>query len=139
MMSHAGEVGSPAGTKPMIGMQHAYRLLFLLVLNLSLCRHLSAEDSAETTSAATEKHWAFVPPVAVVPPSLPDGSSTENPVDALIVAKLRELQIKQVGSASRPELLRRVTFDLTGLPPTTSEREAFLADPSARAWDKVVD
>ena len=55
-----------------------------------------------------------------------DSDRPMNPVDAFILAKLRELKIKQVGPASKPELLRRVTYDLTGLPPTTSELEAFL-------------
>jgi hypothetical protein len=100
--------------------------------------HLLAVDPAATGSAAQKTHWAFLPP-APVPPPLLQGRKMQSPIDAFVVAKLRELRIKQVAPASKPELLRRVTFDLTGLPPTASELEDFLADRSPGAWEKVVD
>jgi hypothetical protein len=106
---------------------------------LLLCRYLSTADSTVTNSATAARHWSFVSPVAVAPPAMPDGRQLENPIDAFVLAKLRELNISQVAPASKSELLRRVTYDLTGLPPTTAELKAFLSDPSPGAWDKVVD
>lgn len=120
-------------------MQVTYRLPLLLLLIRLLCHHLSGAESSKTNSERLQKHWSFVPPVAVAPPALPDGTQAENPIDAFILAKLHELDIHQIGPASKPELLRRVTYDLTGLPPTTSELKAFLSDHSADAWDRVVD
>jgi hypothetical protein len=96
-------------------------------------------DSATTNSAPPERHWSFIPPAPVAPPRLPGEKPTENPVDAFVQSKLRELKIRQVGAASKGELLRRVTYDLTGLPPTPGELAEFLADHSPRAWEKVVD
>lgn len=107
-------------------------LMFLLVVG----RVMGGEESK---SAKAQKHWAFLPPGSVAPPALPEGQRAENPIDAFILAKLSELRIPQVGLASRSELLRRVTYDLTGLLPSSSELKAFLVDASDRAWDKVVD
>src|SRR5205814_8833390 len=81
----------------------------VLALTVLFCGHLSGAESSKTNSAALERHWSFVPPVAVAPPSLPDGKRPENPIDAFVLAKLRELHIQQAGLASKAELLRRVT------------------------------
>jgi hypothetical protein len=113
--------------------------VLLPVLVLALPRHCAFAETSETKAAPPGKHWAFVPPAPVSPPSLPDGSQAANPIDAFILAKLRALSIKQVGPASKSERLRRVTYDLTGLLPATSDLKAFLADDSAQAWEKVVD
>lgn len=136
-MSHSVEFQS--GQAPNLGMRAAGRWALLLGLTLLVCRPVGALDSFLTNSATAEKHWAFVPPGPVAPPALPKGQQMANPIDAFILAKLGELKIQQVGPASKSELLRRGRHDLTGLPPTTSELTEFLADHSARAWDKVVD
>jgi hypothetical protein len=68
-----------------------------------------------------------------------NGSAFANPIDAFVFAKLAELNIKPVAPAKKAELLRRVTYDLTGLPPTREELEIFLADHSPEAWERVVD
>lgn len=107
----------------------------LLLLFVSL-RLAGAEDSAK---AQREKHWSFLPLRAVHPPVVAGQKATENPIDSFIAAKLRELHIEQGGPASKAELLRRVTHDLTGLPPTPSDLEAFAADDSSTAFEKVVD
>ncbi|MEO8426088.1 MAG: DUF1549 and DUF1553 domain-containing protein [Verrucomicrobiota bacterium] len=138
-MSPSAKADPPTGKRPNIGMRPGNRLPLLLALTILLCRHLSAADPSTANSAALGKHWSFVAPVPVVPPPLPNGKQMENPIDALILAKLRDQKIKQVGPAPKPELLRRVTYDLTGLPPTTSELKAFLGDRSDQAWGKVVD
>ncbi len=82
--------------------------------------------------------WAFEPVRKVEPPADPDGWSA-NPVDRFIRAKLRERGLRPAGPADRRTLIRRVTFDLTGLPPTPEEVADFLADRSPTAYEKVVD
>ncbi|MFG0264046.1 MAG: PSD1 and planctomycete cytochrome C domain-containing protein [Rhodopirellula sp. JB055] len=86
------------------------------------------------------EHWAFQPPVKVTPPSA--GGSIENatnPIDAFVLAKLEEHGLRLNPPADKRTLLRRVTFDLIGLPPTPEEIDAFLADDSPDAFARVVD
>ncbi len=105
--------------------------LFFALLPAALCAE---------AKRATATHWAFVPPAPIRPPSISNSvAQVENPIDAFIRAKLSELGIRPVGPASKAELLRRVTYDLTGLPPTPSELQGFLADHSDHAWESVVD
>jgi hypothetical protein len=75
---------------------------------------------------------------AVVRPPLPDGPES-NPIDRFINAELRSRGLKAVGPADKSSLLRRVYMDLIGIPPTAAEQEAFLADDSTDAYEKVVD
>ncbi|WP_442511167.1 PSD1 and planctomycete cytochrome C domain-containing protein [Novipirellula sp. SH528] len=95
------------------------------------------------------KHWAFQPPVKVTPPAIahmsPRGSEDRqqndapNPIDAFILAKLHSEGLRPNPPADKRTLLRRATFDLIGLPPTSEEIDAFLADDSADAFAHVVD
>jgi hypothetical protein len=85
-----------------------------------------------------KKHWSFEPVRAVEPPPDPSGWST-NDIDQFVRAKLRERDVQPTATADKRTLLRRVTFDLTGLPPTPEEVGAFLADQSPEAFAKVVD
>lgn len=92
--------------------------------------------------AEWQEHWSFEPPVKR---PLPDVSHTrhagwpENPVDSFILAKLYDEGMEPSPPADRASLLRRVTLDLTGLPPTIEEIDAFLADDSPDAYERVVD
>ena len=97
-----------------------------------------AANPRQNLAAPARSHWAFVPPASIIPPGV-GGGVAANPIDAFILAKLREKKIEPVDGASRPELLRRVTYDLTGLPPTPSELKEFLEDSSSSAYEKVVD
>lgn len=74
----------------------------------------------------------------VVRHALPD-SPEGNPIDRFLNAELRNRGIRAVGAAERPTLLRRVYLDLIGIPPSPADLDAFLADPSADAYEKVVD
>jgi len=85
--------------------------------------------------AVYQKHWAFEPLVKAIP----DGTSSANPIDAFVADKLREHGMRFSPEASPETLLRRVTLDLTGLPPTLEEMRAYQADPSPRAYERVVD
>jgi hypothetical protein len=85
------------------------------------------------------EHWAFVPPVR---PSLPRVSTPQwsrTPVDHFVLARLDAERLRPRDAADRAALLRRVTFDLTGLPPTLAELDAFLADTRPDAYERVVD
>ena len=90
--------------------------------------------------AAWGKHWSFEP---LISPLIPEPSFSEvsirNPIDAFVQAKLAEKQLRPSDEAARHTLIRRVTMDLTGLPPAPNDVHDFLADPSADAYEKVVD
>ncbi|MBX3443780.1 MAG: PSD1 domain-containing protein [Planctomyces sp.] len=89
------------------------------------------EDAADDP----KQHWAFQSPTR------PDvaGPESANPIDRLIEAKRRERGLEPVPAADPATLLRRVHFDLLGLPPTREELQSFLADPSEAAYRRVVD
>ena len=87
--------------------------------------------------AAWETHWAYLPPVKV---DLPEANTpSTNPIDAFIQAKLDANQLVASNQANRVTLIRRVYFDLIGLPPTTAQVDAFLSDDSENAYAKVVE
>jgi hypothetical protein len=85
-----------------------------------------------------EEHWAWKRPVRPRVPVI-GGKQTANPIDAFIRAKLKEAGLAPAPPATREQLIRRVTFDLTGLPPTPEEIDGFVKDRSPKAWEKVVD
>src|SRR5258708_3242282 len=91
------------------------------------------------TLAATKRPalWSQLP---VVRPAVPTGVTTSsNPIDAFVAAQLKGKGLQPPGPAHKRTLLRRVYFDLIGLPPTPAEQEAFLKDESLKAYEKVVD
>jgi uncharacterized protein DUF1549/uncharacterized protein DUF1553/cytochrome c len=85
------------------------------------------------------KHWAFQPVKEPAIPAVKDQSWVVSSIDAFILARLEAKGLLPAPKADRRTLVRRVTFDLTGLPPTPEEIEAFLADNSPDAFAKVVD
>jgi Protein of unknown function (DUF1553)/Protein of unknown function (DUF1549)/Concanavalin A-like lectin/glucanases superfamily/Planctomycete cytochrome C len=89
--------------------------------------------------AKWEQHWAFVPPVRRPLPQTKLQGWARNGIDAFILARLEREGLKPSSEATREALIRRVTLDLTGLPPTPAEIDAFLGDPSPDAYEKVVD
>ena len=86
--------------------------------------------------AAYEPHWAFVAPVAVEPPAV-DGDLL--PIDRFIQSRLATAGIRPSPRAAKPTLIRRVTLDLTGLPPSPLEVDAFVNDSRPDALERVVD
>ena len=106
---------------------------------LSLVTWLGIAFLVGSLGHADERFWAFQPPAE--PPSvvLEDSSWAATPLDTLVLAKLEKKQLRPALPADRRTLLRRVTFSLTGLPPTLDEVEAFLADDSPHAFTRVVD
>jgi hypothetical protein len=95
-------------------------------------------QAVASTTFRPEKHWAFQPVKVTPPPPDPTGWA-ETPVDRYIAAGLRRQHLSPVGPAEPRALIRRVTFDVTGLPPTPEETEAFARDPSPDAYARLVD
>ena len=89
--------------------------------------------------AKWERHWAWLAPKRPVVPELQDKSWARSPIDSFVLARLERANLKPSPEADKATLLRRVTFDLTGLPPTRSELDSFLADKSPGAYEKRVD
>ena len=89
--------------------------------------------------AEGKKYWAFQPIQSPTPPKVKNEKWVKSPVDRFILAKLEEKSIPAPALAAKRTLLRRATFDLTGLPPGLTEIEDFLADNSQDAFAKVVD
>ena len=85
------------------------------------------------------KHWAYQPLRNVAPPAENEPEWNRTAVDRFLRAKLREKGLHPLARTDRRTLLRRVTFNLTGLPPTAAETDAFLADASPSAFEKVVE
>jgi len=83
-------------------------------------------------------HWAFEPVKDHLVP-LPDGFDIRTPVDAFIAERLTKHGLRFSPRANRETLIRRITYDLTGLPPTATEVEAFVDDETPQAWAKLVD
>ena len=86
--------------------------------------------------AEYKRHWSFEAPVKAEPPAVKGPVSS--PIDAFIQARLAAEKLSAAPEASKETLIRRVTLDLTGLPPTLAEIDAFLADTSPDAYEKVV-
>ena len=85
--------------------------------------------------ATYEKHWAFIPPTQPTPPV----SKSLNPIDAFVELPLQQSDLTPSPQADKATLLRRVSLDLIGLPPTDSELAEFLADTSSDAYEKAVN
>ncbi|WP_339700720.1 PSD1 and planctomycete cytochrome C domain-containing protein [Algoriphagus aquimarinus] len=89
--------------------------------------------------AKYEPHWAFVPPKSSKLPEIDQKSWPRNEVDYFILAKLEESEMNPNEESDKEALLKRVSLDLTGLPPTLEMMDAFLADNSSDAYEKLVD
>jgi mono/diheme cytochrome c family protein len=100
----------------------------------------SAPDSAVTSAEVqARKHWAFIAPVRPTVPAPKRAGWVRNPIDAFILARLERQNLQPSPEAGGATLLRRLSLDLIGLPPTSAELDAFLADQSANAYEKQVD
>ena len=96
--------------------------------------------SARSITDKDRSHWAFQPLVRVQPPAIQNQKSNiQNPIDWFILASLSTNRLDLAPPASREQLIRRVTFDLIGLPPTPEEIEAFAKDSSPATYEKLID
>ena len=91
------------------------------------------------TLADPRDHWSFRPLASAAPPPIIAADWPRQPVDRFILHRLEQAGLRPAREADRVEWLRRVTFDLTGVPPTPEEATSFLRDHSASAFERVVD
>jgi hypothetical protein len=89
--------------------------------------------------AEYELHWSFIPPQRPQPPKVKNTSWVRNPIDNFIAARLESTGLSAADEADRRTLARRVSLDLTGLPPKPELVEAFVADKSSDAYEKLVE
>ena len=107
-------------------------------------RQLSAEQIGVLKrwieqGAGWQKHWSLIPPQQPVLPVVKIASWCRTPIDHFVLARLEQEGLAPAVETDKSTLLRRVTLDLTGLPPTAAEAEAFLADTAENAYEKVVN
>ena len=98
-----------------------------------------AGPAVASRKEAWARHWAFQPVADPTPPPASDPSRVRTPVDAFILARLDAAGIEPAPEADRRTLIRRLSYDLTGLPPTDREADAFAADPDPDAYEKLVE
>jgi hypothetical protein len=89
--------------------------------------------------AEYQSHWSFIAPVRPAPPSVSNTAWIRNPIDRFVLARLDAERMQPSPEADRSALIRRVTLDLTGLPPTAQEVRAFVADNRSDAYERLVD
>jgi hypothetical protein len=118
-----------------------------LYLFLALCLAATGLTSAQTGQStqprtftdAQKSFWSFQPVKKPAVPTVKKSVWVKNPIDAFVLAKLEEKGLAPNNAADKLTLLRRASIDMTGLPPTEQETEAFLADNSPTAFEKIVD
>ncbi len=96
-------------------------------------------DALAGDECARKHHWAFRPPVRPPLPIVKNAKWPRNPLDRFVLARLEKEGLTPSPEADRVTLIRRLSLDLIGLPPTLEEVDAFLADKSEQAYEKVVD
>lgn len=94
---------------------------------------------AKVAVKSKQRFWAFVPPTVPSLPTVKNPTWAKSPLDLFVLAKLEEKGLKPAPAADKTTLIRRATLDLTGLPPTPSDIDAFIEDKSPNAFEKVLD
>jgi hypothetical protein len=89
--------------------------------------------------AKYKKHWSFIAPQRPAVPAVDKDLNPRNPIDNFVFAKMEEVGLAPNPETSKEALLKRVSMDITGLPPTIEQQEKFLQDKSADAYEKIVD
>src|SRR6185295_4974648 len=85
------------------------------------------------------QHWSFQPIKRIDPPSVKDKSRVRTPIDAFLLAALESKGLSFAPDVDKRTLIRRAYADLTGLPPTPEDVDAFIADASPNAYEKLID
>lgn len=97
------------------------------------------DDTTPMAAGKIPRHWAYIKPVQPEVPAVKDTGWVRNPIDSFILARLEKEGLKPAHEADRATLIRRVYLDITGLPPSPREVDAFLSDRSPDAYERVVD
>lgn len=128
---HVGDLKMPPGKQLMPDQ--------VRILEQWFAADLPMPDSLVKSKRNGSKHWAFQAPVRVAIPAVATASWPRNSIDNFILQKIEAARLTPSGEATRATLLRRVSLDLTGLPPTPAEAQAYLDDKSPNAYEKQVD
>ena len=150
--------GSPARSPLMTALNHKTKDLAMppkgklpdnVIADFEAWVKMGAPDPRDGKAAAGKKYevdiekgrsfWAFVPPKPYTPPAVKNAAWVKSPIDAFILAELDKKGLSPVGDVDKRTLIRRIYLDLTGLPPTPDEVEAFVADAKPDAFERVVD
>src|SRR5437763_14380522 len=110
----------------------------IVILMLGLLGSARAAEVAPAV-ASPSKHWSFIAPQRPPLPQVQNKIWPRNAIDNFVLQRLEREKLSPSPEADRATLLRRVSLDLTGIPPTLEELDAFLADTSPQAYEKVVD
>ena len=94
---------------------------------------------AQRAASARDSWWSWKPLAAPAPPEVRDEAWVRTPIDRFVLARLEAAGVARAPEASREVLIRRATFDLTGLPPTPEDVRAFVADTRTNAWELLID
>ena len=105
----------------------------------SICIPMYADAADKAGQTTNDEHWAFVPPQRPALPTVGPKGLARNAIDHFILTRLDREGLEASPEANRPTLIRRLSLDLTGLPPAPEEVAAFLADNTPDAYEKVVD
>ncbi len=97
------------------------------------------EKALANPTPVRSRHWAYQPPRRLPPPRVARADWPRNPIDAFVLARLEKEHIAPAPEADRATLIRRVSLDLLGLPPTPEEVDAFVADAQPDAYERLVD
>lgn len=96
-------------------------------------------DSVGAENDQVTQHWAYQPPIRRAPPSMPGSAAVRNPIDSFLLSRLEMEGLSFAPEAPRETLIRRLSLDLRGLPPSLEEVDRFLTDESPDAYGKLVD
>lgn len=135
ILGEGGEQRMPLGSDPLTSDQIA---LIRQWINEGAIWPEPISDLRPQTSDLP-KHWAYIRPVQAPLPAVKNQAWVRNPIDAFLLARLEKEGLQPMQEADKAVLLRRVYLDLTGLPPSLQDVDAFLADQSPNAYEKVVD
>ncbi len=113
------------------------RLVKWIAAGLPIAAEPNPAEKSPLVNAEDRRFWAFQPPRAAVVPRVAGGG--QGPVDSFLLRKLEDRGLSLSPAAERSVLLRRATFDVTGLPPRIDEIDAFLGDRDPRAWERQVE
>ena len=124
---------------PPIGSGEPLSMADLAILRAWIDQGASWPESSSRRKATKSGHWAFKSPRRPDAPRVKDTGWVRNPIDAFVLARLERESLRPSPEADRGTLLRRLSLDLIGLPPTVAELDAFLADTRPDAYERQVD
>jgi mono/diheme cytochrome c family protein len=135
---HEGDIKMPPAPGDKLPAEAIENLVAWIKLGAPWPKSASVANEA-LSERSSKKHWAFTPVRTPAMPAVRQQERVQTPVDAFVLVELEKRGLTLAQPADRRTLIRRVTFDLTGLPPTAEEIEAFEADLAPDAFGKVVD